>query len=166
MNERFFVNFVGARYLRGDLIRVCHEYRQLSVTTVANVKTFLGIFHQLQLDSVRILSKYSVILSFFSHLQKRQAKGIGALGKFLDSMQPDGGHAHLSRCSIDSWPFQREVCKSHLSGLPAQLKGAEEEHKKYLPRMLSHQRYTYFYFGQQNNHGQFLLLFISDTSCL
>mmetsp|Transcript_5539 Transcript_5539/g.13492 ORF Transcript_5539/g.13492 Transcript_5539/m.13492 type:complete len:658 (-) Transcript_5539:236-2209(-) len=88
------------RYLRGDLIRVCHEYRQLSVTTMANVKTFLGIFHQLQLDN------------------KRQGKGIEALGKFLESMQPAGG-------------------------LPAQLKSAEEEHKKNLGRMLSHQRYTY-----------------------
>jgi len=61
------------KYLKLDLIRVCHEYRNLAVTTAANLKTFLGSYHQLHAES------------------KNKSLHAEKYGKFLESMQASGG---------------------------------------------------------------------------
>jgi len=72
------------RYIRADLIRVCHEFRQLTVTTVANVKTFLGTFHQINLD------------------HGKRSPQVENLGKLLESMNAAGGlPALLKRAEED-----------------------------------------------------------------
>uniref|UniRef100_A0A7S2X8F2 Rho-GAP domain-containing protein n=1 Tax=Lotharella oceanica TaxID=641309 RepID=A0A7S2X8F2_9EUKA len=72
------------RYLKGDLLRVCHEYRQLAVTTVANIKTFLGIFHQIH-DKQTVKAKPSV----------------EALEKFLNTMQASGGIPAMLKRAVE-----------------------------------------------------------------
>jgi len=72
------------KYLKGDLLRVCHEYRQLAVTTVANIKTFLGIFHQLH-EKQMVKTKPSV----------------EALEKFLNTMQASGGIPAMLKRAVE-----------------------------------------------------------------
>lgn len=61
------------KYLGSDLPRVCHEYRQLAVTTCANAKTFLTTYYQ-------------IVAS-----QQTESPAMAAMLKGLAQMQTGGG---------------------------------------------------------------------------